>query len=308
MSTKDWTLLLTLALIWSGPFLFIEFALEGLSPFTIVALRVALGAAALHGAMRVAKLRLPRDARAWRDFAIMGLLNNALPFCLIVNAQTEITSGLTSIFNATTPIFTVVLAHYLTHDERFTPAKVFGIAAGVAGVIAMIGPDALEGLGANIMAQLAVCGASCSYALAGIFGRRFKGRPAMVPATGSLVCAALVMVPLALIVDRPWALPMPGPGVWASVLALALLCTALAYILYFKILASAGATNLMLVTLLIPPGAVVLGAIFLGESLAWREVAGMALIGIGLLAIDGRAFKWFARGRRASPSSRSGSR
>jgi drug/metabolite transporter (DMT)-like permease len=219
----------------------------------------------------------------------MGLLNNLLPFSLIIGAQVHIEGGLAAILNATTPLFTVVLAAVLTADERLTAARLAGLLFGLAGVVLLIGPEALRGLGAAGWGQLAVLAAACCYALSAIFGRRFRGLPALTVATGQVICSSLLALPLALLLERPWSL-QPDATAWLGLLGLALPGTALAYLIYFRVLAVAGATNLMLVTFLIPPSALLLGALFLGERLPWSAFAGMGLIFLGLAAIDGRLF------------------
>ena len=195
-----------------------------------------------------------------------------------------------SILNATTPLFTVIVAHGLTSDERMTGARLFGVIAGLAGVVAMMGPAALEGIETNVLAQAAVLAAALSYAFAGIYGRRFKrlGVPPLLTATGQVTASTILLAPMALMVDQPWTLPMPGLDTWAALIGLAALSTALAYILYFRILATAGAINLLLVTFLIPVSAIFLGAAVLGGRLNLEHFLGMALIGAGLAAIDGR--------------------
>jgi drug/metabolite transporter (DMT)-like permease len=290
MSPLDWLLLLALSLLWGGSFFFVGVAVKALPPFTIVLLRVAIAAAALHIVLRLGRIPMPRDRQSWVAFFGMGLLNNAIPFSLIVWGQTHIASGLASILNATTPLFTVLIAHMLTADERLTRGRIVGVLIGLAGVIVLIGPQALAGLGKDVTAQLAVLGAAVSYGFAAIFGRRFKRMsvPPLVTAAGQVTASSLLLLPIAMLVDRPWALQAPGVPIWGAVLGLALLSTALAYVLFFRILASAGAVNLMLVTFLIPVSAIVLGSLFLGEALAPTDFLGMALIGLGLAAIDGR--------------------
>jgi drug/metabolite transporter (DMT)-like permease len=264
--------------------------------------RVAIGALALLVLVHAAGLRLPRELRLWRAFFVMGALNNLIPFSLIVWGQTAITGGLAAILNATTPLFTVVLAHLLTRDERLTPAKLAGVAAGFLGVAIMIGPEVLGGLGTGglglaVLAQLAVLAAAVSYAFAGIYGRRFRATPPLITATGQVTASTLLLCPLALMIDRPWTLALPEPAVtWAALgalLGLGLLSTAAAYVIYFRILASAGATNLLLVTFLIPVSAILLGVMVLSEQLTAAQLAGMGLIAIGLAAIDGRVLRWF---------------
>jgi len=290
MGRLDWCLLLALSLLWGGSFLFVGIAVKDLPPFTIVLLRVAIAALALNLTLRLIGIALPRDGSSWRAFLGMGLLNNAIPFSLIAWGQTHITSGLAAILNATTPLFTVLVAHCLTADDRLTRSRVLGLLIGFAGIVVLIGPEALRGLGGDVLAQCAVLGAAGSYACAGVFGRRFKrmGIPPLATAAGQVTASTLLLLPLVLVVDRPWTLALPDAQVWAALIGLALLSTALAYVLYFRILAAAGAVNLLLVTFLIPPSAILLGTAVLKESLQATDLLGMALIGGGLAAIDGR--------------------
>lgn len=291
MSPLEWLLLLALSLLWGGSFLFNELALRGLPPFTLVLCRAALAAMTLGLVLRARGLRLPQDERWWPAFAVMSLFNNVVPFSLIVWGQTRIGGGLASVLNATTPLWTVLLAHAFTADEKLRPNRLAGVAVGFLGVAVIIGPDALTGLGDDALAQLAVVAAAFSYGCSGVFGRRFRTLDPLVTATGQLTATTAMMLPLALAFDRPWQLAAPPVEAWLAVLALALLSTALAYALFFRILAGAGATNAQLVTFLIPPSALLLGTLFLGERLEPRDLLGMALIGLGLAAIDGRLWK-----------------
>lgn len=297
MGAREWAALLLLSLLWGGSFFFVGVAVGALPPLAIVALRVGLAALALWAVIAALKVRVPRESRVWAAFLGMGVLNNVVPFTLIVWGQTQIASGLASILNATTPFFTVVVAGLLLPDERITPLKLLGVGIGFLGVVALIGPEALSGLaveGASpLWAQLAVLGAALSYGFAGVYGRRFRAMKVepMVTAAGQVTASTLLLGPLALIVDQPWTLPAPGLGVWAAILGLALISTSAAYILYFRLLASAGAINLLLVTFLIPVSAILLGAVFLGERLESAHFLGMALIGLGLSAIDGRLWR-----------------
>jgi drug/metabolite transporter (DMT)-like permease len=220
----------------------------------------------------------------------MGILNNAMPFCLVVWGQTHIASGLAAILNATTPISTVIVAHLLTDDEKMTGNRLLGVAIGFLGVVVLIGPDSLQGLGANVLAQVAVLLAAVSYAFAGVYGRRFRrmGIEPILTATGQVTASAILLFPIAISVDAPWTLAMPDLRVWEAIAGSAVLSTALGYVLYFRILASAGATNLLLVTFLIPVSAIVMGSYGLGEHLDVRHFVGLAFIGAGLAAIDGR--------------------
>jgi drug/metabolite transporter (DMT)-like permease len=289
MGALEWSLLLTLSVLWGASFFLVKVAVAELPPFSIVLARVGLAALALHIVVRVTGGRMPADRASWSAFFAMGTLNNLVPFSLIVWAQTQIGSGLASILNGATPLFTVLLAHWLTADERLTWNRLIGVLLGFAGVTVMIGVEALAGLGLHIVAALAVLLATVSYALAGIFGRRFQRQPPLVTATGQVTATSIMMLPIVLIVDQPWTLPAPQPATWGAVIGLALLSTALAYVIFFRILATAGATNLLLVTLLIPISAVLLGHTFLDESVHLQHIAGMALIALGLAAIDGRA-------------------
>lgn len=303
MNALDWCQLLFLSLLWGASFFYVAIALKELPPFTIVLLRVAIAAMILHLVVRVAGVRFPWDGKSWRAFFGMGLLNNAIPFCLIVWGQTHVASGLASILNATTPLFTVVVAHFLTADERFSRNRLFGVLIGLLGVVMLMGPQAVSGLGGDVAGQFAIVGAAISYAFAGVFGRRFRrmGIPPMATATGQVTASSLLLLPIVVLVDRPWKLAMPGTEVWLAILGTALLSTALGYIVYFRLLASAGAVNLLLVTFLIPPSAIVLGVFLLGEHLGANNLAGMALIGLGLAAIDGRLALLLPRVRARAP-------
>jgi drug/metabolite transporter (DMT)-like permease len=223
----------------------------------------------------------------------MGALNNLIPFSLIVWGQQHIDSGLASILNATTPLFTVALAHFLTSEEHLTLNRVIGILLGVVGVAILIGPDALRRIGAQGIAQLAVLGAACSYGLAGIFGRRFREMPSIIPAAGMLACTAIMMLPIVVLIYQPRQVN-PELTTWGALFGLAILSTALAYLIYFRILTTAGATNLLLVTFLIPISALLLGVFVLGERLEWTLFSGMALIFAGLVGVDGRLLKCFS--------------
>ncbi|WP_093809325.1 DMT family transporter [Stappia sp. ES.058] len=293
MTPFEWTMLLALATVWGGSFFFNGIAVRELPVFTVVVSRVALAAIILLVIMRLRGERMPRDRRVWTAFFGMGLLNNAIPFSLIVWGQQHIASGVASILNASTPLFTVILAHVLTRDERMTGGKLSGVLIGFIGVAVMIGADAFRNFGVNVVAQLICLAGAVSYAFAGIYGRRFRamGISPMSTATGQVVASSLIMLPLVMLVDRPWTLQAPSLIAVGALIGVAAISTALAYVLYFRILATAGATNLLLVTFLIPVSAILLGTLFLGEVLLARHFAGMALIGIGLAAIDGRPWK-----------------
>jgi drug/metabolite transporter (DMT)-like permease len=293
LGRREWLMLLALALIWGGAFLFIGVAVRSVEPVTYVWLRMSIAAVALWAWLWATGKRPSIPHGAIGALLLLTLLNNVLPFMLFGWGQTHIASGLASILNATTPLWGVIVAHFATRDEPLTPAKLTGVLIGVGGVAVMIGPQLLADVGTNALAQLACVAASFSYALAGVWARRFKrmGLSPVNVTAWQLLLGALVMIPLAAIVDQPWNAPPPPLAAIAAISALALLCTSFAYILYFKLIDSSGATNALLVTLLVPPIAILLGALFLGEVLARADFIGLALIALGLAAIDGRLFK-----------------
>ncbi|MCA0317948.1 MAG: DMT family transporter [Proteobacteria bacterium] len=293
MTSREWALLLALSVLWGGSFFFVRVALDGLPPLTLVLARVGIGGIVLLAVLKAMGQAIPRRREVWATLAVMALLNNLIPFSLIFWGQTAIPAGLAAILNATTPLFTVIVMHLFTADEKATPPKVAGVLTGFAGVVVLVGPAAFGALDTPLWALGACLAAAVSYAFSGLWGRRFKplGLTPVFTAWGQLTVTTLAMLPIVAIVDRPWTLAMPG---WPSILAvlgLAVLSTALAYIIFFRILASAGPTNLLLVTFLIPVSAILLSSLFLGERLAWTHFAGMALIGLGLAAIDGRLWK-----------------
>jgi drug/metabolite transporter (DMT)-like permease len=295
MSATDWLLIVSLSVLWGGAFFFGKVAVAELPPLTVALGRVGIAAAILIVLMRLTGAAPPSGLAAWRPFAVMGLLNNALPFGLILWGQTHIPSGLAAILNATTPLFTVLIAHVVTVDERITPARMAGLIFGFAGVVILIGPDLLGEVGANVAAQFACLGAAVSYALSGIYGRRFRGTPALTVATGQLAASTVMLAPLVLLLDQPWQLPLPSLPAAGAIFGLAALSSALGYVIYFRVLASAGATNVLLVTFLMPISAILLGSLVLGEQLSGRHFIGIAVIAIGLAAIDGRAARWAYR-------------
>ena len=292
MGAREWAMMLALSTLWGGSFFFFKVLVTDLPPFTVVLGRVGFAALILNIFLILRRDFMPLNARLWGSFVVMGLLNNVVPYSLIVFGEMRISSGLASILNATTPIFTIIAAHMLTTNEKLTPAKTVGVMFGFAGVIVLIGRGALAGLGhSNIIGEAACLLAALSYGFAGIYGRRFKGIAPLKVATGQITASTFVMLPLVLLFDRPWLLPAPNLQIWLAFGGISLFSTALAYVLYFRILATAGATNLMLVTLLLPVSAMILGVSFLGEHITWQSVAGMALIGLGLAAIDGRLWR-----------------
>jgi drug/metabolite transporter (DMT)-like permease len=293
MTGREWGILLILAVIWGGAFMFIGVAVRHVEPLTYVWLRLTIAAGAMWLFLKLSGGGLGLPRQVWGSILLLALLNNALPFTLFGWGQTHIASGLASILNATTPIWGVLVAHLFTDDERLTPRKVVGVSLGFAGVATMIGPTLLADVGTDALAQLACISASLSYAVAAVWARRFRrmGLKPMSVTTGQLSAGALMMLPLALFVDQPWTQPLPPLSAWASIAALAIFCTALGYVLYFRLIDSAGATNALLVTLLVPPFAIFFGSLFLNEVLAPQDFIGLALIALGLAAIDGRLLR-----------------
>lgn len=293
MSLLEWSMLLLLALVWGGTFFFAAVAVVEVPPMTIAFIRVAGGAAILLLVLRVMGVSMPRDRSVWAAFLFMGLMNNAIPFSLIFWAQTELASGVASILNAMMPVFTVIAAHFLTTDERMTGARLLGVLLGFFGVAVLIGTP----VGGSLLAHLAILAAGVSYSFASIFGKRFGrlGVKPMATATGQLVASAVLLFPVAMLVEQPWTNAFPSNAAVVSLLGMVVFSTALAYFLYFRILSTAGATNTALVTLLIPAFAIVLGVVFLDEVLTLQQFAGMLIIATGLAAIDGRVFRVLKR-------------
>lgn len=293
MTLYEWALLAVLSVLWGGTFFFQEIAIREIPTFTIVVFRVGIAASILIAVMILTGSRFPRGRSVWTALLLLSVINNIIPFCLIVWGQTQIASGVAAILNATTPMFAVLVAHFATADEKITGPKLIGIFASFAGVVVLIGGDALAGLEVAVLGQMAIVLASFAYAVSGVYGRRFQkiGLSPLATSTGQLIMSTIILVPMALLIDEPWTLPMPGADTVLAVIALAALSTALAYVIFFRILATAGATNLMLVTFLIPVSALTLGIFILNETLLLRQAAGLLCIGTGLAAIDGRLLK-----------------
>jgi len=290
MNRGEWGILLTLALIWGVAFIFIKVAVTHVDPLTYVWLRLSIAAVALWLLLRWRGERLKLPLAVWGAILVLALFNNMIPFALFGWGQQRIASGLASILNAATPIWGVIVAHLWTRDERVTPAKLIGVLVGFGGVATMIGPDLLFNGNGTVMAQIACLTAALCYAVAGVWARRFKalGVTPIKVAAGQLIVGAFAMAPIALAVDQPWLRPWPPLEAWGAIAALALLCTALGYVLYFKLIETAGATNALLVTLLVPPTAILMGGLIFGERLTGGQFAGFGIIALGLALIDGR--------------------
>ncbi|MDT8855981.1 DMT family transporter [Paracoccaceae bacterium Fryx2] len=292
---RAWAELLLLAFIWGGSFLMNRLALDGVGVFTTVAVRVAGACMILWAVVLWRGLALPRGAGVWAAFLLMGVLNNAIPFTLITWGQLTIPSGLAAILNASTALIGVLVAAIAFRDEALTGRKLAGVGFGFAGVVVVIGWGALARLDLTSLAQLALIGASLSYALAGVWARkRLGGLAPQVAAAGMLTGSSLIMLPTALWLEG-WPALDHGAAVWGALGYLAVVATAFAYLLYYRVLGMAGAGNLSLVTLLVAPVAIALGALVLGEALPLRAYVGFALIACGLAVIDGRILRLFRR-------------
>jgi len=303
MGVREWGLLLFLSVLWGGSFFFAKIAVAELPPFTIVLARVAIAASILAIVAGLSGLKFPRTASGWAPFLVMGLLNNVVPFSLIFWSQQYIEEGLASVLNAGTPLAGAVVAHFFTTDEKLNSNRLIGVLIGIAGVAVLIGPAGFDFNWARLIGAVGVLLATVSYGLAGVWGKRFRGVPALTSACCQLTCSTVLMLPLVAIFDRPWERALPGPTTIAAVLALAVLSTALAYVIFFTILRRSGAANVMLVTLLVPFTASLLGIVFLGETVPSTELSGACLVGLALLVIDGRPFAALRRRLRPAPAS-----
>ena len=272
MNGREWLLLLALSGLWGSSFFFYKIMNQTLAPFTIVLGRMGIAALVLNALLALRGQPLGRAA-PWGGLLVLSLFNGVLPFSLFAWAETRVSSGTAAMLNATTPLFSVMLAHAL-RTERLSWSRAAGVLLGLLGVAVLIGPAAF------------------SYALAGPLARRLRGLSPLQVAAGQLAAGGLVLLPLASVTDRFWALPMPGAPVWGALLGISLLGTALGYLLFFRLMSTAGPTNAMLVTFLLPVSALLLGRLCLGEQVAGRSYAGMALIGAGLAVLDGRLIRW----------------
>lgn len=288
MPLTQWLLLILLSLLWGGSYLFHGLSVHELPAPTLVLWRAGLAALALIPVVYASGLRLPSSLRAWSPFMVMALINNVLPFLMIARGQREIASGLASVLGATAPLFAVIFARLFPGGEKPTADRLAGVIVGVLGVAVLVGPEALIGNTTSLLGMTLMLGASAFYGMAAQWGRRFRGTPPLVTSAMQLTCSTIIMLPLALIIDRPWQLPPPSTSAIAAVVALAVLSTAFAYIVYFRLLAFSGPVNTTLVALLIPVSAITFGIAFLNETLLPRHIAGALIIGLALIILDGR--------------------
>ena len=288
LGITEWMLLVGLSILWGGSYLFMKLAVLTVPLFTIVLGRVSIAALALLIVLTISGTGIPKGRRIWLAFFGMGIFNNVIPMSLIVFSQNSISVGLASILNSITPLFTILVAHMTTNDERLTFRKLVGISFGIMGVVMLMGPELVDNFGVAALGEWACLGAALSYACANTFGRRFVqlGTKPMQTAFGQVVASTVILAPLVIVVDQPWTISNPGFLPVLSILALGLFCTALAYVIYFQILARSGATAIALVTFMIPPSAILMGWLALGEQISSQDFLGLSLIGVGLFSVN----------------------
>lgn len=292
----DAALLVFLSVLWGGGFVLAGLALRELPPVTVVFARVAFGALFLLPLILYFRSTLPRGAAGWMPFVVMGLLNNVIPFALVAAGQTHITSGLASIINATTPLFTVIVTSSFG-EERLTAHKVAGVLMGLGGVVILRGTG-FDVSSAQTIGILLCLGGALSYGFSALWGRRrLRGVPALTSAFCQTLSSSAILLLMMLAIDRPWTFAMPSLTTWLSLVGLGLFATSIAYLVFYRILERSGATNVMLVTLLMPVSTIVLAHFALGETLGLREAIGALVIGAALVVIDGRVFVWMTARR-----------
>ena len=290
MRASEWLLLLLLSMLWGATFFFIAVAVPEVPPFTLVLARVAIAALVLVPLVFLLGYRLPSVLTAWAPFLVQSVINNVVPFTLMVYGQQRIASGLAAVLNATTPLFTLILARLVAGDP-LTPGKLAGVLLGIAGVAVLMAPAALTANASSVIGMLCILGGALSYAISALWMRRLRQIPPLVSSAAQLTCSTVLLLPVAAIADRFWLLPLPGTPAVLAILSLAVLSTAVAYIVFFRISATAGPSNVMLVTLLIPITATLLGVLVLGERLALNHILGAGVIASGLVVIDVHSFQ-----------------
>lgn len=288
MNARNLLLLLTLAALWGPSFLFIKVAVEEIPPLTLVLGRVAIGATFLLIVLLAQRRRLPSDRRLWRHLAVVAMLHNALPWVLLAWGEQFIDSALASILNGTTPLFTIILAHYLVEGDRMTMSKLFGVLIGFAGLVLLIWPSLAGGVQASTWGLLSVTGAAAIYGVAMIYSRQhLRGLPPLVAPTSQLLLATAYMLPVALIVDKPWTIDRPSTAALTSLFLLGIMGTGLAFIVYYRLLETANPTYISMVTYVIPIFGVILGVLVLDEQLTWYALAGFVFILLGVMVVNG---------------------
>jgi drug/metabolite transporter (DMT)-like permease len=283
-TAKELALLLALSALWGASYSFIKIGVETIPPVTLIAARTLIAGAILAAVIHWRGLSLPRDAATWRKFLFQACLNSVIPFTLIAWAEQTTDAGLATILNSTSPIFTFLLTALITRHEAVTGRKLFGVAAGLLGTCLIVGVQALGGLGREFLAQLTIVAATICYAGAAIFGKSFKGLDPMMPAAGSMICGAAILIPISLVVDRPWAL-VPSTGSMLALLALAVFSTALAFMIYFRLVQTLGSVGTTAQAYLRVPIGVAIGVLFLGETLTSTAWLGLACVIVGVAAM-----------------------
>jgi drug/metabolite transporter (DMT)-like permease len=282
--TTEIALLLALATLWGASYTFIKLGVATIPPVTFIAARTLIAGSILLAILRFRGLGLPRDAATWRRFMFQACLNSVAPFTLIAWAETSIDAGLAVILNATSPIFTFLLTAAITRHEPTTPRKLLGVVAGIVGISLIVGLQAFNGLGRELWAQLAIVGATVAYAGAAIFGRNFRGLDPMMPAAGSMISGAAILIPISLVVDKPWTLAPSAASIWA-LLGLSIFSTALAFVIFFRLIHTLGSVGTTSQAYLRVPIGVGIGAVFLGETLSASAWFGLAFVILGVAAM-----------------------
>lgn len=292
--TTDLCLLLLLSTLWGSSYTFIKIGVETIPPVTLIAARTLIAGSLLLVLLKARGLSLPRDRANWGRFLFQACLNSVFPFTLIAWAEQTTDAGLATILNSTSPIFTFLLTVLITRHEPVTGRKLFGVFAGLLGVCLIVGFEALAGLGHQAWAQIAIVVATISYAGAAIFGRNFRGMDPMLPAAGSMVCGAILLIPVSLIVDRPWTLTPSGSSL-AALLGLSLFSTALAFVIYFRLLQTLGSVGTTAQAYIRVPIGIAIGVLFLGERLMPMAWLGLVCVLAGVIAMT-----WPSRARNVA--------
>jgi drug/metabolite transporter (DMT)-like permease len=283
-TVRDLALLLMLSTLWGASYTFIRIGVETIPPVTFIAARTLIAGSILIGILRLRGLALPRDVAVWRRFLLQACLNSVFPFTLIAWAEQTVNAGLATILNSTTPIFTFLLTVLITRHEPVTARKLFGVAAGLTGICLIIGVEALEGVGHDLWSQLAILLASLAYGGAAIFGKNFKGLDPMMPAAGSMISGAIILVPVSLLVDRPWTLS-PATDSILALLGLSIFSTALAFAIFFRLIQTLGSVGTTSQAYLRVPIGVGIGVVFLGETVSQTAWIGLACVVAGVAAM-----------------------
>lgn len=280
----DLMLLFALSTLWGMSYTFIKVGVETIPPVTLIAVRTLIAASVLLVVIRARGLALPTDATTWRKFMFQACLNSVVPFTLIAWAEKTVDAGLATILCATPPIFTFLLTYFITRHEAVTGRKMFGVAVGIIGICLIVGMQALQGFGVELWSQLAIVTATLAFAGAAIFGKSFGGLDPMMPAAGSLICGAVMLLPVSLIVDRPWTIA-PSQASTLALICLAVLSTAIPFVIYFRLIQTLGSVGATAQAYLRVPIGVAIGYVFLGETLTSTAWVGLICVIAGVVAM-----------------------